>query len=94
MPSKFWIGPEIGPEPLVFWTTGSFAPGGAAPGLSDSIWLALSGECGTGSTGRALTAGEVPWNCPLITCGPAVAADATDSWRAVEFPVLLARAIP
>ena len=27
MPSKFWIGPEIGPEPLVFWTTGSFAPG-------------------------------------------------------------------
>src|SRR5258705_10005744 len=84
MPSKFWIGPEIGPEPLVFWTTGSFAPGGALPGFSDSIWLALSGACSTGSTGSVLTAGEVPWNCPLITCGPAVLGDATDMLMPVE----------
>ena len=41
MPSKFWIGPEIGPVPLAFWTTGSFAPGAVPLGLSDSIPLAL-----------------------------------------------------
>ena len=93
MPSKFWIGPEIGPVPLVFWTTGSLAPGGALPGFSDSIWRVWSGECGTGSTGSELTAGEVPWNSPLITCGPAVAA-ATAAVPVTEAPLLLARAIP
>src|SRR4051812_50228186 len=93
MPSKFWIGPEIGPVPLAFWTTGSFAPGGALPGFSDSIWRAWIGECGTGSTGNELTSGDVPWNWPLITCGPAglVASTAVPGAGA---PVLLGRAVP
>src|SRR3954468_10669976 len=37
MPSKFWIGPEIGPAPFLPCTTGSLAPLCAAAGLSDSI---------------------------------------------------------
>ena len=94
MPSKFWIGPEIGPEPLAFWTTGSFAPGTALPGLSDSIWLVLSGACTTGRTGSVLTAGDVPWNWPLITCGPAVALEANEVPPTVVAPALLARAMP
>jgi len=94
MPSKFWIGPEIGPDPFAFWTTGSFAPGGALPGLSDSICRVWIGDCGTGSTGSELTAGEVPWNFPLITCGPAVLLEANAVPPPAELPALLARAIP
>src|SRR4051812_1190340 len=95
MPSKFWIGPEIGPEPLVFWITGSFAPGTVPLGLSASIPSVCSGACGTGSTGSEATSGEVPWNVPSITCGPAVAVEASDvPLTDDEEPTLLARAIP
>ena len=93
MPSKFWIGPEIGPVPLAFWTTGSFAPGTVPLGLSASIPSVWSGDCGTGSTGSESTSGEVPWNVPSITCGPAVAAVATAE-PPLTTPALLARAIP
>jgi hypothetical protein len=79
---------------LTFWTTGSFAPGGALPGFSDSTWRAWIGECGTGSTGSVLTAGEVPWNRPLITCGPAVLVAATAVPAGAAVAALLARAIP
>src|SRR5215211_6952640 len=72
MPSKFWIGPEIGPVPFVFCTTGSFVPAGGDDGRKDSISRACSGPCGTGSTGSERTAGEVPWKSPSITCGPGV----------------------
>ena len=93
MPSKFWIGPEIGPVPLAFWTTGSFAPGTGPLGVSDSIPFARSGDCGTGSTGSESTSGEAPWNLPSITCGPAVAVAATAAPPPTT-PALLARAIP
>src|SRR3954470_9590318 len=94
MPSKFWIGPEIGPEPLAFWITGSFAPGTVPLGLSDSIPSVCSGACGTGNTGSEATSGEVPWKLPLITCGPAVAVEASEVPVTDEEPPLLARAIP
>jgi hypothetical protein len=64
------------------------------PGLSDSICRVWIGECGTGSTGSELTAGEVPWNCPSITCGPVVLVEANAVPPTVEAPALLARAIP
>jgi hypothetical protein len=64
------------------------------PGFRDSIGRAWIGECGTGSTGSELTSGEVPWNWPLITCGPAVPVEATAEPAVTEAPVLLARAIP
>ena len=51
----------------------------------------MSGACSIGSAGSVLTGGEVPWNCPLITCGPAVPGDATDMLLPVEPPALLAR---
>src|SRR3954468_13754945 len=43
MPSKFWIGAEIGPAPFLLWTTGSCVPAGRPDGASDSIGRALSG---------------------------------------------------
>jgi hypothetical protein len=60
MPSKFWIGPEIGPVPFLCWTTGSFAFEGAL-GWSDSISLAFGMAVLTGSCGSELTAGDSPW---------------------------------
>jgi hypothetical protein len=59
MPSKFWIGPEIGPVPFLCWTTGSFAFEGAL-GWSDSISLAFGMAVLTGSCGSELTAGDSP----------------------------------
>jgi hypothetical protein len=61
IPSKFWIGAEIGPVPFFFWTTGSFVPGAAPPGRSDSLSRVCSGPGSTGSTGSELTSGETPW---------------------------------
>jgi len=96
IPSKFWIGPEIGPVPFLPCTTGSFVPGGDEAGLSDSISRLWIGPCRTGSTGSELTSGEVPWKSPWITCGPAVAvlAAVAAPARPVVPPELLARAIP
>ena len=66
MPSKFWIGPEIGPVPLAFWTTGSFAPGAVLLGLSDSISMACgAATCGTGSTGSESTVGRGALELPV-----------------------------
>jgi len=93
MPSKFWMGPEIGPAPFRFWTTGSCASGGRLAGASDSIGRALSGACGTGSTCSELTAGETPWNVPITTCGPNVGVVAAAAANDVT-SALLARAMP
>ena len=93
MPSKLWIGAEIGPVPLAFCTTGSFAPGGAGPALSDSIGRLLSGDCGTGSTGSELTAGDVPSSVPLTMCGPNDAVPPV-VLEDTGVPTALARAMP
>src|SRR5438105_15945172 len=74
--------------------TGSFAPGTVPLGLSASIPSEWIGACGTGSTGSEATSGEVPWNLPSITCGPAVAVEASDVPVTDDEPTLLARAIP
>jgi hypothetical protein len=61
IPSKFWIGAEIGPAPFFYCTTGSFVPGAAPPGRSDSLSRVCSRPGSTGSTGSELTSGETPW---------------------------------
>jgi hypothetical protein len=61
MPSKFEIGFEIAPEPLFFWTTGSFASDGVVLGCRFSLSRAvIDVGFGTGRTGRSLTAGDSP----------------------------------
>src|SRR3954470_21042334 len=60
IPSKFWIGPEMGPEPFLPCTTGSLAPGADCCGLSASISRLLSGPGVTGSTGSEATSGDSP----------------------------------
>jgi hypothetical protein len=61
-PSKFWIGPEIGPLPLLLWTTGSLTLDSGPTGFSASMSLGVIEVGGlTGNSGSELTAGETPW---------------------------------
>src|SRR5881398_3352057 len=57
-PSKFCIGPEIGPLPLLLWTTGSLTLDSEPTGFSASMSLGVIEVGGvTGRTGSELTAG-------------------------------------
>ena len=78
MPSKLWIGAESGPTPFFDCTRGSLTVLAGAFGCKASLSRAVMLDTtATGSSGSALTAGEVPSYAPVPTCGPDEAAPRT-----------------
>jgi hypothetical protein len=69
MPSKFWSGDEIGPDPF-FWMTGSFAVLVPLDVCSSSLSRAVMDVTGSATrTGRLFTAADTPSKRPLTTFG-------------------------
>ena len=70
IPSKFWIGAEIGPVPFAFWMTGSLAFDGPER-CRGSLSRAVTDVTGNAViTGKLLTDGDTPSRRPSTTLGP------------------------